>query len=120
MPAAPSDIMATATQITDFLKLTLDEISNLALAPMGKSTPIQPATMDAEMTTATDQLSTDIPEESTLDQSTSMDVIPIEPTTMLLPTVPTVEPRIYWATPAILPVPPIIATVAAASCKSTI
>uniref|UniRef100_A0A915JUJ5 Uncharacterized protein n=1 Tax=Romanomermis culicivorax TaxID=13658 RepID=A0A915JUJ5_ROMCU len=37
--AAPSDITATATQITNFLKLTLDEISNIAPAPMDESTP---------------------------------------------------------------------------------
>uniref|UniRef100_A0A915L8U9 Uncharacterized protein n=1 Tax=Romanomermis culicivorax TaxID=13658 RepID=A0A915L8U9_ROMCU len=75
MPAAPSDITATAAQISDFLKLTLDEISNIALAPMDESTPIQPAMMDSEIMTS-DPMLTDIPEESTIDQSTSMDVVP--------------------------------------------
>uniref|UniRef100_A0A915LCI7 Uncharacterized protein n=1 Tax=Romanomermis culicivorax TaxID=13658 RepID=A0A915LCI7_ROMCU len=70
MPAAQSDITATATQITDFLKLTLDEISSIAPAPMDESTPIQPAAMDSETTTTTDQMLMDIPEGSTVDQST--------------------------------------------------
>uniref|UniRef100_A0A915J7K4 Uncharacterized protein n=1 Tax=Romanomermis culicivorax TaxID=13658 RepID=A0A915J7K4_ROMCU len=39
MPAAPSDIMVTATQITDFLKLMLDQISTLFPVPMDESTP---------------------------------------------------------------------------------
>uniref|UniRef100_A0A915K7W0 C2H2-type domain-containing protein n=1 Tax=Romanomermis culicivorax TaxID=13658 RepID=A0A915K7W0_ROMCU len=38
MPAVPSDISATATQTTDFLKLTLNEISSIALAWMDEST----------------------------------------------------------------------------------
>uniref|UniRef100_A0A915L8V2 Uncharacterized protein n=1 Tax=Romanomermis culicivorax TaxID=13658 RepID=A0A915L8V2_ROMCU len=63
MPAAPSDITATATQISDFLKLTLEEISNIALAPMDESTPIQPAAIDSETMTS-EQMLTDIPEES--------------------------------------------------------
>uniref|UniRef100_A0A915JAM1 Uncharacterized protein n=1 Tax=Romanomermis culicivorax TaxID=13658 RepID=A0A915JAM1_ROMCU len=114
MLAMPSDITVTATQITDFLKVTLDEISNIAPAPMDESTPIQPAAMDTEMTTTTDQMLTDIPEESTVDQSTSMDLVLIEPATMMPTTIPTVDPRIYLATPAVLPRPPIIATIAAA------
>uniref|UniRef100_A0A915JE47 Uncharacterized protein n=1 Tax=Romanomermis culicivorax TaxID=13658 RepID=A0A915JE47_ROMCU len=56
----------------------------------------------------------DIPEESTLDQSTSMDVVPAEPAIMLPWMAPAVDRHIYLATPAILPKPPIIATVAAA------
>uniref|UniRef100_A0A915J506 Uncharacterized protein n=1 Tax=Romanomermis culicivorax TaxID=13658 RepID=A0A915J506_ROMCU len=36
-PATPSDLTATATQITDFLKLTLDKISTSALVPMDES-----------------------------------------------------------------------------------
>uniref|UniRef100_A0A915J2N1 Uncharacterized protein n=1 Tax=Romanomermis culicivorax TaxID=13658 RepID=A0A915J2N1_ROMCU len=83
MHAAPSDITATATQITDFLKLMLDEISNIALAPMDESTPIQPTTMDTETTTTTHQRLRDIPKESTINQSTSMDVVPVEPTATL-------------------------------------
>uniref|UniRef100_A0A915HJK8 Uncharacterized protein n=1 Tax=Romanomermis culicivorax TaxID=13658 RepID=A0A915HJK8_ROMCU len=83
MLAAPSDITGTATQITDFLKLTLDEISTLAPVPMDESTPIQPAAMDTETTSITDQTLTDIPEEGMVDQSTSMDIVPIEPATML-------------------------------------
>uniref|UniRef100_A0A915J607 Uncharacterized protein n=1 Tax=Romanomermis culicivorax TaxID=13658 RepID=A0A915J607_ROMCU len=45
MPTAPSNITATATQITDFLKLMLDEISNLTPVPMDESTPIQHTAM---------------------------------------------------------------------------
>uniref|UniRef100_A0A915JAD0 Uncharacterized protein n=1 Tax=Romanomermis culicivorax TaxID=13658 RepID=A0A915JAD0_ROMCU len=113
MPVAPSDITASATQISDLLKLTLDEISNIAPAPMDESTPIQPAAIDSDTLTS-EQMLTDIPEESTVDQSTSMDVVSVEPATTAPPTVPAVEPRIYLATPAALPSPPIIATVAAA------
>uniref|UniRef100_A0A915LEH9 Uncharacterized protein n=1 Tax=Romanomermis culicivorax TaxID=13658 RepID=A0A915LEH9_ROMCU len=99
MPAAPSDITATATQITDFLKLMLDEISNIAPALMDESTPIQPAAMDSEIMTS-DQMLTDIPEESTVDQSTSMDVAPIEPAATIPTTAPAVDTQIYLATPA--------------------
>uniref|UniRef100_A0A915IEJ8 Uncharacterized protein n=1 Tax=Romanomermis culicivorax TaxID=13658 RepID=A0A915IEJ8_ROMCU len=81
---------------------------------MDESTPIQPAAMDTETTTTTDQMLTVIPEESTVDQSMSMDIVPIEPATTLPPIVPTIDPQIYLATPAVLPRPPIIATVAAA------
>uniref|UniRef100_A0A915I2I8 Uncharacterized protein n=1 Tax=Romanomermis culicivorax TaxID=13658 RepID=A0A915I2I8_ROMCU len=90
--AAPSDIMATAAQITNFLKLMLDEISNLAPATMDESTTIQPAAMDAETNTATDQTLTNILEESTLDQYTSMVVLPFEPAAMLPPTATAVDP----------------------------
>uniref|UniRef100_A0A915HF88 Uncharacterized protein n=1 Tax=Romanomermis culicivorax TaxID=13658 RepID=A0A915HF88_ROMCU len=114
-PAATADLMATATQITNFLKLMLDEILTLALVRMDKSTPVQPTAMDAETGTTTDQTLMDIPEESTIDQSKSMDVVPAEPAMMLPPMAPTVDRRIYLATPAILPGSPIIATVAAAS-----
>uniref|UniRef100_A0A915HL03 Uncharacterized protein n=1 Tax=Romanomermis culicivorax TaxID=13658 RepID=A0A915HL03_ROMCU len=114
MLAAPFDITATTTQITVFLKLTLDKISNIALAPIDESTPIQPATMDTQTTTTTDQMLTDIPQESTVDQSRSMDVVPIEPASTMPATVPPVDPPIYLATPAVLPRPPIIATIAAA------
>uniref|UniRef100_A0A915JLU1 Uncharacterized protein n=1 Tax=Romanomermis culicivorax TaxID=13658 RepID=A0A915JLU1_ROMCU len=113
MSVVPSDITATATQITDFLKLTLDEISTIALAPMDESTPIQPAAMDSETMTS-DQMLMDIPEESTVDQSTSMDITPIEPAATIPTTAPAMDPRIYLATLAVLPGPPIIATVAAA------
>uniref|UniRef100_A0A915KXL2 Uncharacterized protein n=1 Tax=Romanomermis culicivorax TaxID=13658 RepID=A0A915KXL2_ROMCU len=81
---------------------------------MDKSTLIQPATMDAETNTTTDQTLTDIPEESTINESTSMDIVPTEPATTLPWMAPTMDPRIYLAPPAILPGPPIIATVAAA------
>uniref|UniRef100_A0A915KJH9 Uncharacterized protein n=1 Tax=Romanomermis culicivorax TaxID=13658 RepID=A0A915KJH9_ROMCU len=43
-----------------------------------------------------------------------MDVVPSEPKTMLPPTAPAMDPRCFLATLAILPRPPIIATVAAA------
>uniref|UniRef100_A0A915HG99 Uncharacterized protein n=1 Tax=Romanomermis culicivorax TaxID=13658 RepID=A0A915HG99_ROMCU len=49
MPVAPSDITTTATQITDFLKLTLDEISKIAPALMDESTP---AGIDSETMTS--------------------------------------------------------------------
>uniref|UniRef100_A0A915IPW3 Uncharacterized protein n=1 Tax=Romanomermis culicivorax TaxID=13658 RepID=A0A915IPW3_ROMCU len=120
MLAAPFDITATTTQITVFLKLTLDKISNIALAPMDESTPIQPATMDTQMTTTTNQMLTDIPQESTVDQSRSMDVVPIEPATTMPATVPPVDPPIYLATLAVLPRPPIIATIAAARYSAPI
>uniref|UniRef100_A0A915JMZ7 Uncharacterized protein n=1 Tax=Romanomermis culicivorax TaxID=13658 RepID=A0A915JMZ7_ROMCU len=61
-----------------------------------------------------DPMLTDIPEESTVDQSRSMDVVPIESATTIPPTAPPVDPQIYLATPAVLPGPPIIATIAAA------
>uniref|UniRef100_A0A915JJS4 Uncharacterized protein n=1 Tax=Romanomermis culicivorax TaxID=13658 RepID=A0A915JJS4_ROMCU len=80
---------------------------------MDESTPIQPAAMNTETTTTTDQTLTDIPQESTVDQSTSMDIGPIKPATTLPAMAPAVHPRIYLAMPAILPGPPIVATVAA-------
>uniref|UniRef100_A0A915KWZ1 Uncharacterized protein n=1 Tax=Romanomermis culicivorax TaxID=13658 RepID=A0A915KWZ1_ROMCU len=64
MPAAPFDITATAMQITDFLKLMLDDISHIAPTLMDEFTPIQPAALDSETMTL-DQMLTDIPEEST-------------------------------------------------------
>uniref|UniRef100_A0A915L2P3 Uncharacterized protein n=1 Tax=Romanomermis culicivorax TaxID=13658 RepID=A0A915L2P3_ROMCU len=91
MPTAPSDIMATATQISDFLKLTLDEISNVVPAPMDESTPIQPAAIDSETMTS-EQMLTDILKESTVDQSTSMDVALIEPATTIPTKTPAVDP----------------------------
>uniref|UniRef100_A0A915JH50 Uncharacterized protein n=1 Tax=Romanomermis culicivorax TaxID=13658 RepID=A0A915JH50_ROMCU len=114
LPAATANLMATATQITDFLKLTLDDISTLAPVPLDEYTPVQPTAMDAETNTTTDQMLTDIPGESTINQSTSMDVMPAEPAMILPLTVPALDPPIYLVTPAILPGPPIIATVAAA------
>uniref|UniRef100_A0A915JT13 Uncharacterized protein n=1 Tax=Romanomermis culicivorax TaxID=13658 RepID=A0A915JT13_ROMCU len=113
-PTATANLTAMATQITDFLKLMLDKISTLALVPMNESTLIQPIAMDAETNTATAQRLTDIPEEDTINQSRSMDIVPSEPTTTLPLTAPALDPRIYLATLATLPGPPIIATVTAA------
>uniref|UniRef100_A0A915JMJ0 Uncharacterized protein n=1 Tax=Romanomermis culicivorax TaxID=13658 RepID=A0A915JMJ0_ROMCU len=87
---------------------------------MDESTLIQPTAMEAETNTTTDQMLMDIPEESIVDHSTSMDILPTEPATALPPTVPAEDLRIYLATPATLPGPPIIAIVAAARKKLTI
>uniref|UniRef100_A0A915IIM8 Uncharacterized protein n=1 Tax=Romanomermis culicivorax TaxID=13658 RepID=A0A915IIM8_ROMCU len=106
MLAAPADLKATAMQTTNF--------STLVAVLMDESTSVQPTAMDAQRNTTTDQMLSDIPKESTVDQSTSMDVVCAEPPTMLPSMAPTVDPRIYLATPAILPGPQIIATVAAA------
>uniref|UniRef100_A0A915HKZ3 Uncharacterized protein n=1 Tax=Romanomermis culicivorax TaxID=13658 RepID=A0A915HKZ3_ROMCU len=114
MSAATADLTATAMQITDFLKLTPDDISTLPPVPMDKSTPVQPTTMDAETNTTMDQTLTDIPQESTIDQSMPMDIMPAKPPMMLPRTAPTVNSPIYLATLAILPRPSIIATVATA------
>uniref|UniRef100_A0A915JGK0 Uncharacterized protein n=1 Tax=Romanomermis culicivorax TaxID=13658 RepID=A0A915JGK0_ROMCU len=43
-----------------------------------------------------------------------MDVVPVEPAAPLPPTAPAMDPRIYLPTPAVLPGPQNIATVAAA------
>uniref|UniRef100_A0A915K1T4 Uncharacterized protein n=1 Tax=Romanomermis culicivorax TaxID=13658 RepID=A0A915K1T4_ROMCU len=81
---------------------------------MDESTPVKPTAMDAETNTrTTEQMLTNIPEESTLDHSTSMDIVPAELAMMSPSTAPAVDQHIYLATSAILPGPPIIATVAA-------
>uniref|UniRef100_A0A915KR72 Uncharacterized protein n=1 Tax=Romanomermis culicivorax TaxID=13658 RepID=A0A915KR72_ROMCU len=112
--AATADLTATTTQINNFLKLTLDDISTLTPVRIDESTLVQPATIDAEINTTMDQTLNDIPEETTADQSTAMDVAPQEPAAVAVPPAPVVDHHTYLATPAILPGPPIISTVATA------
>uniref|UniRef100_A0A915I6D1 Uncharacterized protein n=1 Tax=Romanomermis culicivorax TaxID=13658 RepID=A0A915I6D1_ROMCU len=68
--AATADLMGMATQISNFLKLMLDDISILPPVPMDESTPVQPMAMDAETnTTIAEQTLIEIPEESIVNQS---------------------------------------------------
>uniref|UniRef100_A0A915IAM9 Uncharacterized protein n=1 Tax=Romanomermis culicivorax TaxID=13658 RepID=A0A915IAM9_ROMCU len=92
---------AMTTQMTDFLKLRLEDISTLSRVQMDESTPVQPSAMDAETKTTTDQMLTDIPEEISANQSTTLDVTPQEPTAMAVPPALAVDPPIFLATPAI-------------------
>uniref|UniRef100_A0A915IF59 Uncharacterized protein n=1 Tax=Romanomermis culicivorax TaxID=13658 RepID=A0A915IF59_ROMCU len=56
---ATANLMATATQINDFLKLRLDDIWTLAPIRMDESTPVQPMVMDTKTNTPTrDQMLT--------------------------------------------------------------
>uniref|UniRef100_A0A915L5H5 Uncharacterized protein n=1 Tax=Romanomermis culicivorax TaxID=13658 RepID=A0A915L5H5_ROMCU len=112
---ATADFKVTTAQINDFLKLMLEDISTLAPIPMDESTPVQPTTMDTETNiTTTDQTLTHIPEETTADKSTTIDVTPEEPATVAALPAPTLDPCIYHTTFSVLPVPPMMATIAAA------
>uniref|UniRef100_A0A915JGH5 Uncharacterized protein n=1 Tax=Romanomermis culicivorax TaxID=13658 RepID=A0A915JGH5_ROMCU len=51
---ATADLTATATQITGFLKLMLDETWTLAPVPIYESTMVQPTAMDAQSNQTTD------------------------------------------------------------------
>uniref|UniRef100_A0A915HI74 Uncharacterized protein n=1 Tax=Romanomermis culicivorax TaxID=13658 RepID=A0A915HI74_ROMCU len=52
-PPAAANLTISSTSINDFLKLTLDDISSLALIPIEESMPIQPIDMETEAYTAT-------------------------------------------------------------------
>uniref|UniRef100_A0A915JQI8 Uncharacterized protein n=1 Tax=Romanomermis culicivorax TaxID=13658 RepID=A0A915JQI8_ROMCU len=115
-PSTTADITAWAAQINDFLKLMLEDISSLAPDPLEESTPIQPIAMDTETnTTTSDQMLMDILEETTTDNIATMDIMPPEPAMNVALQAPAMDPSIYLATPAILPKPRMIATIAAAS-----
>uniref|UniRef100_A0A915HXN7 Uncharacterized protein n=1 Tax=Romanomermis culicivorax TaxID=13658 RepID=A0A915HXN7_ROMCU len=115
-----ADFTATTAQINDLLKLMLEDITTLAPVPMDESTLVQPTGMDAKTNTTTmDQTLADIPEETTANQSRAMDVAPQEPAAVTVPRAPTLDPGIYLATPAVLPGPLMIATVATASERTT-
>uniref|UniRef100_A0A915KFN4 Uncharacterized protein n=1 Tax=Romanomermis culicivorax TaxID=13658 RepID=A0A915KFN4_ROMCU len=88
MPTATADFRAMTTQITDFLKLRLDNLSTLSSVQMDESTPVQPSAMDAETNTTTHQMLTHIPEEISADQATTLDVAPQEPTAMAVSLAP--------------------------------
>uniref|UniRef100_A0A915K8Z0 Uncharacterized protein n=1 Tax=Romanomermis culicivorax TaxID=13658 RepID=A0A915K8Z0_ROMCU len=112
---ATADFMAKAMQINKFLKLRLDDISTLASIPMDESTPVQPTTVDTQTNTATtDQMLTNMPEESTPKKSTTMDIPHEEPATVAPLPAPAMDPPIHLPTPAVLPGPPMIATIATA------
>uniref|UniRef100_A0A915L644 Uncharacterized protein n=1 Tax=Romanomermis culicivorax TaxID=13658 RepID=A0A915L644_ROMCU len=104
---AVADLTVLTTSINNSLKLMLDDIWSLASVPIQESTPIQPINMETEAdTTTSNHILTHIPEKTTSDNVTAVDVALHAPA---------LNPSIYLTMPMVLPSPPMIATVAAAT-----